>query len=246
MLTGARTPASWLHGRRPGLLRSGALAATVALLCACAPAAAMSPGSSAPPVRETSARALAQLTAVKVIAGLPDLPGYDRSCSPGRACSFGPAWSDDTDAPGSHDGCDSRNQAIGLASTQVVRRGSCKVVGGVLHDPYTGAVVPFDAQTVSQLNGDHLIPLKRAWNLGAASWSPQRRASFANDIDLEIVITTAAANNAKSDMGIGEWQPPNLAYRCEYAARYLSVTVAYQLPVTQRDHDVLAAVLARC
>lgn len=119
-------------------------------------------------------------------------------------------------------------------------------VSGVLRDPYTGAVVTFTAQTVSRLNGDHLIPLKRAWDLGAASWSPERRAAFANDINLEIIITTAAANNAKGDMGIGEWQPPNAGYRCEYAARYLAVTVAYQLPLTQQDHDTLATVLARC
>lgn len=129
---------------------------------------------------------------------------------------------------------------------QVVRRGSCKVVSGVLHDPYTGADVPFTAATVSQLNGDHLLPLKRAWDLGAAQWTPQRRATFANDLDFEIVITAAAANNAKGDKGIGEWQPPNAAYRCQYATRYLAVTVAYQLPVTQQDHDVLSKVLASC
>ena len=235
--------------RRAALLHSSALVALTALLGSCAPAAGvlpqLAPAPPSAPAASTSA-ALAQLGSLRVIPGLPDLPGYDRSCSPGKACSFGQAWSDGTDAPGAHDGCDSRNQAIAMAATQVVRRGSCKVVSGVLDDPYTGADVSFTAQTVSRLNGDHLISLKRAWGLGAASWSPQRRATFANDISFEIVITTSAANNDKGDRGIGQWQPPNLAYRCEYAARYLAVTVAYQLPLTQQDHDTIATVLTSC
>ncbi len=237
----------WIPRRWPAPLRCGALLAVATVASSCAPAVAVTHTVSTPSGTATSTIApLAKLAKVKVIPTLPGMPNYDRSCSPGRACSFGQAWSDDTDAPGSHDGCDSRSQAIGLAATEVVRHGPCKVVSGVLHDPYTGVDVPFTGQTVNRLNGDHLIPLKRAWDLGAAGWSQERRATFANDIDLEIIITTAAANNAKGDKGIGERQPPNVAYRCEYSTRYLAVTVAYQLPLTQHDHDTLAKVLGAC
>ena len=246
--------------RRPaGLwLRGLAAAGVLACLAACTmagtlgPAGARSVGSGVAPATSSTTSStlvdqqLTRLATVSVIPSLPDVPGYDRGCGPHRGCVFGPAWSDDTSAPGGHDGCDTRNQAVGLQCQQVVRRGPCKVVSGVLHDSYTGVDVSFSPVNISKIVGDHLVPLKVAYDLGAAQWTPERRAAFANDLNLEIIITTAAVNTQKGDKGIGQWQPPNTAFRCEYATRYLAVTVAYHLKLTQQDHDVLAELLPTC
>lgn len=52
---------------------------------------------------------IAQLLAqLETVASLPDVDGYDRSCKKGSGCVFGPAWTDDSSAPGSHNGCDTR------------------------------------------------------------------------------------------------------------------------------------------
>ena len=37
-----------------------------------------------------------------------------------EACVFGPAWSDDQDAPGGHDGCDTRNNVLAQDLSDVV------------------------------------------------------------------------------------------------------------------------------
>jgi hypothetical protein len=51
---------------------------------------------------------LLALEGLIVVAERPDVPGYQRGCAPGQACSFGPAWTDDSTAPDSHDGCGTR------------------------------------------------------------------------------------------------------------------------------------------
>ncbi|HET7724940.1 MAG TPA: hypothetical protein VFK68_09895, partial [Propionibacteriaceae bacterium] len=63
------------------------------------PAPAATP--STPQERDDAVRAMARLESVTVRARTK-VAGYDRSCSPGHGCVFGPAWSDDTSAPGGH------------------------------------------------------------------------------------------------------------------------------------------------
>ncbi|MFE3322412.1 hypothetical protein [Nocardia sp. NPDC059195] len=60
------------------------------------------------PGSPTRAEVTALLDTVRVIAARPRPGGYERGCKAGQACVFGPAWTDDSDAPGSHDGCDTR------------------------------------------------------------------------------------------------------------------------------------------
>lgn len=48
------------------------------------------------------------LGSVRTVDHLEKVEGYDRSCKKGHGCVFGPAWTDDSTAPGSHNGCDTR------------------------------------------------------------------------------------------------------------------------------------------
>ncbi|WP_308116552.1 hypothetical protein [Leifsonia poae] len=55
--------------------------------------------------------------------------------------------------------------------------------------------------------------------------------------------------HALSDAGAGDaatWLPPNKAYRCEYAARQVTVKAAYGLWVTAAEHDALQRILTGC
>jgi hypothetical protein len=51
----------------------------------------------------------------------------------------------------------------------------CVVVEGDLTDPYTAAVVHFTKPTAARVQIDHVLPLSAGWDLGAATWSLQRR-----------------------------------------------------------------------
>lgn len=96
-------------------------------------------------------------------------------------------------------------------------------------DPYTGAEIsPADVEL------DHLLPLAAAWDLGAHAWTAQRRVAFAND-PRNLVVTSAAANQDKSDKLPSEWLPPDWRARCPYARRLVAVARAYELAVPAPD-----------
>ena len=191
----------------------------------------------------------ALLAAVDRVPERTRAPGYQRRCGPGEACVFGPAWSDDTDAEGGHNGCDTRNDVLARTLEQVEHRPGthgCVVTGGVLADPYSGLVLAFEKRNANAVQIDHVFPLSAAWDLGAHAWSPQLRQHFANDITFNLLAVNGPDNQRKSDSTPGGWLPENTAYHCFYAAKYLSVAVAYGLPITDADDTALRSVAKRC
>ena len=195
-----------------------------------------------------AARITDLLAQVPVVATRPQVPGYDRDCGPSDACSFGESWSDDTDAPDGHNGCDTRNDVLREQLTDVAYSRSspgCDVVAGRLVDPYEGKVMEYATQG-AQIHVDHLIPLAAAWDLGAAGWSQAERDRFANDTGVELVAVYSGANLSKGDSTPASWLPPLKAYRCTYVTRYLEAALAYDLPITAADANVIGAVARRC
>ncbi|QDQ99158.1 HNH endonuclease family protein [Tomitella fengzijianii] len=189
------------------------------------------------------------LAAVEVIPARPDVPGYERDCGPGEGCVFGAAWTDATTAPLSHNGCDTRNDVLARTMTGVRFRpgtGRCVVVAGALDDPYTGDRIAFRKADAGEVQIDHVIPLAAAWDLGAHAWAPAMRRRFANDVDFELLAVDGPANMRKSDSTPQDWVPADAAYRCFYAAKYLTVAVRYSLPITAGDRDVLSGIAERC
>lgn len=188
------------------------------------------------------------LDQVDVVPDRPGVPGYDRECGSAHACSFGQAWSDDVDVAGGHNGCDTRNDILArdLDNTQT-RPGThgCVIIVGTLDDPYTAERIHFTKEKAYEVGVDHLYPLARAWDLGAAEWSPQQRQNFAND-PRNLGAVSGSANSSKGDSGPGEWLPINSKYRCAYVADYLSVAIAYRLPITAADYDAGVELAEHC
>ncbi|UGT53739.1 HNH endonuclease family protein [Nocardia asteroides] len=198
------------------------------------------------PGSPTRAEVTALLDRVRVVAARPRPGGYERGCKAGQGCVFGPAWSDDTDAPGGHDGCDTRNNVLTAQLRAVVHRGRCVVVEGVLADPYTGAEITFRKSEGGRVQIDHVYPLAAAWDMGAAAWTPDRRARFANDLSVNLLATGAATNQAKGDDTPADWLPPARPNHCFYAAKYLTVALDYDLPITAADNARLHEVARAC
>lgn len=198
------------------------------------------------PGSPTRAEVTALLDQVRVVATRERPGGYQRGCKPGQACVFGPAWTDDTDAPGGRDGCDTRNNVLAAQLREVVHRGRCVVIEGVLTDPYTGTDIPFRKAEGGRVQIDHVYPLAAAWDLGAVSWTREKRLRFANDLAVNLLATSAEVNQAKGDSTPGTWLPPARANHCFYAAKYLTVAVDYDLPITAADHAALRDVARGC
>lgn len=199
----------------------------------------------------------AAVAALQTLAVAPavTVPGYDRDCGPRQGCVFGPAWSDDVQVEGGHNGCDTRNdilardlQAGEVDGRQVPERledNNCVVLEGVLDDPFTGQRRHFTKRRASELQVDHVVALAEAWRSGAAAWDPQRRRDFAND-PRNLILVDGPSNQSKGDSTADEWLPPNTDYHCEYARIMVTVKAVYQLTVTSAERTTLQAALDRC
>lgn len=187
------------------------------------------------------------LGSVRVVPRATYHPGYDRSCEPGRACVFGPEWTDDHPGRFGHNGCDTREDVLLQQLRDIeLRWGSrCRVYDGRLRDPYTGRGLTWQADGY-RIQVDHVYPLAAAWHAGAWSWPPKRRLRLANDVDRELLAVGADANQEKGAATPADWMPPDRGSWCRYLAAYLRVAAAYDLPVTDADAAVVRRVAERC
>lgn len=188
------------------------------------------------------------IAGLTVVGQLPTVAGYDRDCDKGNGCVFGTSWTDNYTGPDSHNGCDTRNDILRSQLTDVRYKPNthgCKVISGTLNDAYTGTTIAFSTEKPSAVQVDHVYPLSRSWRAGAANWTPEQRVAFANDTTSNLIASEGKANQSKSDQGPDTWLPPNPAFRCEYAQKYLAVAAKYHLAVTVGDIDATRRECAR-
>ncbi|MGI5336495.1 HNH endonuclease family protein [Streptomyces sp. CA-181903] len=221
--------------------RAGAVAATLllpVLLTACSQGRDDKSGGPSDGKPGSVKAALAELPVKKAAPKA----GYDRTKH------FGQAWSDRTDAPGSGNGCDTRNDILrrDLKNPKLDGSARCTVTSGTLADPYTGRTIRFrrGAQS-SAVQIDHIVALSDAWQTGAQKLPQARREALAND-PLNLVAADGPANMGKGDKDAADWLPANKTYACDYVARQIAVKRQYKLWVTPAEHDAMAKVLRTC
>lgn len=187
---------------------------------------------------------------VDVLAGVAEIPARIRSHDY-RRDAFGESWTDDTTAPGGHNGCDTRNDILDRDLSEktyvAIKRCPTAVATGTLLDPYTSAVVPFTRgnQIGAAVQIDHIVPLALAWDLGARGWPDDLRTRFAND-PANLLAVDGQANQDKGDKEPALWMPPNAAFHCQYAIQFIAVLRGYGLPVDAPSVPVLRDAAATC
>ena len=149
--------------------------------------------------------------------------GYQRA-------KFGVGWGREVTDQGHY--CSTRELMLqrSFPSSQATTGSACPQADGEAVDEYTAKKVrPHDVDI------DHIFPLSASWDLGAHSWSAEKRYQFANDWRLNLAITAAEVNREKSDSTLADWLPPIKRARCPYVARFLTIAVAYDLSITTED-----------
>ncbi|MBO9494119.1 HNH endonuclease [Thalassotalea sp. G20_0] len=106
----------------------------------------------------------------------------------------------------------------------------CAVYRGRWLDPYTGKTF-YEAR---QVDIDHLVPLRWAWDRGANQWSKAKRVQFAND-EVNLFAVQASVNRQKGASGVLEWLPPSKSFHCQYVARFTRVVKSYGLVLSDYE-----------
>jgi hypothetical protein len=198
---------------------------------------ASAPPSTSPPASDMDDADL--LDAREVLAGIPveledRTGGYDRDLFA--------VW---IDADG--DGCDTRDEVLvaeNLAAADSAPAG-CIPIPGLWRSAYDDV----DITDPSQLDVDHLVSLKEAWDSGAWSWTPERRIAYANDLTdgRTLVAVSATSNRSKGDRDPSNWIPEDDQAVCQFVGDWIAVKARWSMSMDPSEHGRLGNLIdARC
>ena len=111
----------------------------------------------------------------------------------------------------------------------------CTIVSGQWFSAYDGQTVT----NAADIEIDHVVALKEAWDSGASAWDDSRRAAFGNDLTdpRTLAAVTASSNQAKSDSDPAQWLPPLVSDQCPYLGSWIAIKVRWGLAMDQSEHD---------
>ncbi|OBZ73078.1 hypothetical protein A0H81_07100 [Grifola frondosa] len=139
--------------------------------------------------------------------------------------------------------CDTRETVLKRDGTNVMTDSSCKPTSGNWVSPYDGVATTLS----SDLDIDHLVPLKEAWLSGARDWTDAQREAFANDLTRpQLVAVTDNLNESKGDKDPAEWMPPLASFQCTYVRAWVQVKYYYSLTVDTAEKAALEDILNSC
>jgi len=133
------------------------------------------------------------------------------------------------------DGCDAREQVLKRDSVTLpqVDPYKCKVIAGDWVSPYDGA----RWSDPTDIDIDHVVALKEAWDSGAWGWSAATRNAYANDTTdrRTLLAVTDNVNQQKSDKDPSNWVPPLKSYLCTYLGNWISIKARWNLSMDQSE-----------
>ena len=134
------------------------------------------------------------------------------------------------------DGLNTRHEVLAEESLIKPIVSNNKVISGKWFDRYTGKYFT----NPSDLDIDHLVPLKNAYISGASNWSKKKKSRYYNYLkyDNHLIAVSKSANRNKSDKSPVEWLPPNKDYQCEYVREWFKIKTAWGLTIEEGFDEV--------
>lgn len=142
-------------------------------------------------------------------------------------------------------GCSTREAVLirdSLTPAQVDPFG-CRVVEGDWLSSYDGVTWQFPAD----VDIDHVVALKEAWDSGAWAWNDEQRRRFANDLSdpRTLRAVTDSVNQSKADKDPSNWLPPVESEWCRYLGDWLAIKARWQLTMDESEAGRIRNVVTR-
>ncbi|MGZ3747100.1 MAG: HNH endonuclease family protein [Pseudobdellovibrionaceae bacterium] len=114
----------------------------------------------------------------------------------------------------------------------------CTVVSGQWHDPYSDS----EFTQASDLQIDHVVPLKNSYVSGAWKWDGAKRCLYGNFMSNEfhLLAVNGHDNMKKGDRTPEEFMPPNEAYACTYLTIWLKIKLIWNLAMTPSEAQAIS------
>jgi len=139
--------------------------------------------------------------------------------------------------------CNTRETVLKRDGINVVQASNCAATSGTWVSPFDGATW----KAASDVDIDHMVPLKNAWVSGANKWTTAKRQQFANDLVRPALwAVTDDVNQNKSDKSPDAWKPPLTSFYCTYAKSWIAVKYYWVLTITSAEKSALTSMLDRC
>ncbi|KAI1646709.1 hypothetical protein F4815DRAFT_248180 [Daldinia loculata] len=181
-----------------------------------------------PPGIPSASSAKSQLASLTVKAAVDD-GAYERDLFP--------TWDTITGT------CNTREYVLKRDGASVQVGSDCYPTSGTWTSPYDGG----KWTSPSDVDIDHMVPLKNAWISGANKWTTAKREQFANDVDRpQLWAVTDNVNSSKGDKSPDTWKPPLKSFYCTYASAYVAVKSYWDLSITSAEKSALSDMLGTC
>ncbi|KAK5995562.1 putative secreted protein [Cladobotryum mycophilum] len=139
--------------------------------------------------------------------------------------------------------CDTRETVLKRDGVKVETNSKCASTSGTWVSPYDDATWT----QASDVDIDHMVPLKNAWISGASEWTKAQRQAFANDLTRpQLWAVTDNVNQSKGDKSPDAWKPPLKSFYCTYAESWVQVKSFYKLTITTAEKQALGDMLNTC
>lgn len=114
----------------------------------------------------------------------------------------------------------------------------CAVVGGRWQDPYSNR----QYTQASDIQIDHVVPLKNSYVSGGWRWDAQKRCLYANFLGNEyhLMAVNGPDNMRKGDRTPEKFMPPNNAYACEYLSIWLKIKLIWNLAMIPSEAQAIS------
>jgi hypothetical protein len=114
-----------------------------------------------------------------------------------------------------------------LTPVTVEATNSCRIYSASWYDPYSDEYF----HLASDLQIDHVVPLKNAYLAGGWDWSQAKRCNYSNFMgyEMHLLAVQSHANLSKGDRGPDAYFPINSQFQCQYVAMWLRIKAYWHL-----------------